>query len=145
MKLKFINYFMNIAEETSKLSSAIKLKVGCIAVNNDRILSIGYNGTVSGWDNACEELIGGKLVTKPEVIHAEMNCLMKLAQSNDSSKNSVLFTTHSPCIECAKAIYQAGASKVIYKHVYRSLEGINFLRKCDIPILSYEKVLHTYV
>mgnify|MGYP003332754838 CR=1 FL=1 len=142
MKEKFITYYMNIAEETAKLSSAIRLKAGCIAVKDNRILSIGYNGTVSGWSNVCEEVIDGNLITKQEVLHAEMNCLMKLCQSHESSLGATLFITHSPCIHCSKAIYQAGIKRVIYKHDYRLPDGINFIKKCnDIVIEKYDDII----
>ena len=75
-----------------------------------------------------------RLVTKDEVLHAEMNCLMKLARSNESGEGGTLFLTHSPCIHCAKAIYQAGISEIYYGEDYRSEDGVNFLRKCKVPI-----------
>lgn len=128
MKKKFIDYFMRVAQETASLSSAEKLKVGCVIVRDDRILSIGYNGTPTGWDNCCEE--DGK--TKPEVIHAESNALTKLCQSNESSKGAVAFVTHSPCVDCAKLLYQAGISEVIYREEYRSRSGIEFLHKAGV-------------
>lgn len=170
MKKKFLDYFMRVAELTSELSSAQRLKVGAILVKNDRIISLGYNGTPSGWDNNCEdriyntrfsELSNGewidpltykivdidqeypiigedgkryRLKTKPEVLHAEMNCLMKVAQGNESSKDSTLFVTHAPCLDCAKAIYQANIGTVFYKNVYRTDAGIEFLKKCGLSI-----------
>ncbi|MCX6783277.1 MAG: deaminase [Candidatus Levybacteria bacterium] len=139
MKIKFIEFYMRIAEETALLSSAIRLKVGGIAVKDDKIISIGYNGTPSGWDNNCEYMLDGKLKTKDEVIHSEINILMKIARSNESSLNCILFLTHSPCIECAKAIYQSGIGKIIYKEDFRSMDGVNFLQKCGIPITKYNK------
>ena len=75
-----------------------------------------------------------RLVTKDEVLHAEMNCLMKVAQGTESTKDATLFTTDAPCIHCAKAIFQAGISEVIYKKVYRTDEGIHFLEKCGVKI-----------
>lgn len=75
-----------------------------------------------------------RLVTKDEVLHAEMNCLMKVAQGTESSKDATLFTTDAPCIHCAKAIFQAGISEVIYKKVYRTDEGLHFLEKCGVKI-----------
>jgi len=123
------------------MSRARKLKVGCIAVKDDKILSSGWNGTPAGWDNNCEDVIqledpelGEMLKTKPEVIHAEMNCLMKLARSTESGEGAAIFITHSPCIECAKGIYQAGIKTVYYTDEYRSDAGINFLEKCGITI-----------
>ena len=130
IKPKFVKYFATIAKETAKLSSAIKLQVGCVIVKDNRILSVGYNGTPSGWDNCCEE--DGK--TKPEVLHAEANALMKLCQSTESSKGATLFVTHTPCIECAKLIYQACISQVYYINEYNATKGCGqeFLEKAGI-------------
>lgn len=140
VKTKFVKYFATIAEETAKLSSAIKLQVGCVIVKDNRILSVGYNGTPSGWDNECEEVIKWPngdikfLTTKPEVLHAEANALMKLCQSTESSKGATLFVTHTPCIECAKLIYQAGISQVYYINQYDATKGCGqeFLEKAGI-------------
>ena len=135
-----MKYFATIAEETAKLSSAIKLQVGCVIVKDNRILSVGYNGTPSGWDNECEEVIKWPngdikfLTTKTEVLHAEANALMKLCQSTESSKGATLFVTHTPCIECAKLIYQAGISQVYYINQYDATKGCgqDFLEKAGI-------------
>lgn len=140
IKPKFVKYFATIAEETAKLSSAKKLQVGCVIVKDNRILSVGYNGTPSGWDNECEEVIKWPngdikfLTTKPEVLHAEANALMKLCQSTESSKGATLFVTHTPCIECAKLIYQAGILQVYYINQYDATKGCGqeFLEKAGI-------------
>lgn len=135
MKQRFINYYMDVAKRTSELSYANKLKVGSIIVNNDRIISIGYNGSPSGWSNELEYFLeDGSLKTKDEVIHAEMNAISKLAKSNESGENSIMFITHSPCIQCAKGIFVSGISEIYYSEEYRSLDGINFLKKCGIPV-----------
>lgn len=148
IKQKFIPYFAKIAEETAQLSSAIKLKVGCVIVKDSRILSIGYNGTPSGWDNNCETYIGSfkekqgmpidssLYKTKPEVLHAEANALMKLCQSTESSKSATLFVTHTPCIECSKLIYQAGIAQVYYINTYNASKGcgLEFLEKAGIEV-----------
>jgi dCMP deaminase len=137
VKSKFVKYFATIAEETAKLSSAKKLKVGCVIVKDNRILSIGYNGTPSGWDNECE----ADGMTKPEVLHAEANALMKLAQSTESSKNAVLFVTHTPCIECAKLIYQAGIKEVYYINEYNATKGCGqqFLEKAGVEVCQLKQ------
>ena len=140
IKPKFVKYFATIAEETAKLSSAIKLQVGCVIVKDNRILSVGYNGTPSGWDNECEHIIKWPngdikfLTTKPEVLHAEANALMKLCRSTESSEGATLFVTHTPCIECAKLIYQAGISQVYYINEYNATKGCGqeFLEKAGI-------------
>mgnify|MGYP000865308457 CR=1 len=140
MKSKFLSYFANIASETAKLSTAKKIQVGCVIVKDNRILSIGYNGMPSGWSNDCEHIIdtGTNIYyeTKPEVLHAEANALMKLCKSTDSSQGAVLFVTHYPCIECAKLIYQAGICMVYYINDYTASKGTgkDFLHKAGIDV-----------
>ena len=140
MKAKFKQAFMKTAYVFAELSSAIKLKVGAVVVKDDRIISLGYNGTPTGWDNVCElEIINFQdgsvqLKTKSEVIHAEMNALMKLASSTESGKGAAIFITHSPCMECAKGIYQTGITEVYYTDAYRNVDGIEFLQKCGITV-----------
>ena len=132
---------MEVAEITANLSYAKRLKVGCVIVKDDRILSIGYNGTPPGHDNCCENEVEESLVTKPEVIHAEANAILKLAQSTDSAKDSVLFVTHCPCMECVKMIISCGISAIIYKHEYRFHEQLELLRKCNIRVYNYDMLL----
>jgi len=124
---------MDVAERFAQLSSAKKLKVGAIVVKGDSIVSVGYNGTPSGWSNKCEDKNGE---TVPEVIHAEANCVAKLAKSCISGENSTMFITHAPCIHCAKIIYGAGIGVVYYKNVYRDDSGVKFLKKCGITVLQ---------
>ena len=131
MKPKFEKMYMEIAETVSKMSYAKRLQVGAIVVKDNRIISIGYNGTPSGWDNNCED---ENNKTKPEVIHAEANSIMKLASSNESGKGSVMFLTHAPCIDCAKLIYGSGIVQVYYKHKYRDQSGVEFLKKCNVIV-----------
>jgi len=130
MKQKFIDAYMDVAERFAQLSSAKRLQVGAIVVKDDRIISIGYNGMPSGWDNCCEH--EGK--TKPEVLHAESNAIAKLASSHESGKDATLLCTHAPCIDCAKLIYQSGITTVYYKNDYRSTQGIEFLERSGISI-----------
>jgi len=143
MKPKFIKYFAKIAEETAKLSTAKKLQVGCVIVKDSRILSVGYNGTPAGWDNACEEVVPPnewvdyeQLKTKPEVIHAERNALDKVAKSTESTDGAALFVTHTPCIECAKSIYNTGIKEVYYINEYDATigSGLEFLEKAGIEV-----------
>jgi len=139
MKQKFIDAYIDVAERFSQLSSAIRLKVGAIVVKDDRIISIGYNGMPSGWDNTCEEQDNfDNLKTRPEVLHAEANAITKLAKSNESGKGATLFCTHSPCIDCAKLIYQSGIEEVYYKNSYRNNDGVEFLTRSDIKIIKLE-------
>jgi dCMP deaminase len=146
LKDRWVQYYAKIAKETALLSSAKKLQVGCVIVRDNRILSIGYNGMPSGWSNECEtstedldytHTFNQKyLTTKPEVLHAEANALMKLCQSTESSRSATLFVTHFPCIECAKLIYQAGISQVYYINEYDASKGsgYNFLREAGIEV-----------
>jgi dCMP deaminase len=135
MKGKLKNAYMEVAKTFSNCSTAKRLKVGAILVKNGNIISFSYNGTPSGFDNECEDLIDGKLVTKSIVLHAEENLLMKIAKSNESSEDSIMFVTHSPCIKCARLIYQAGIKKVYYEEEYRDISGVEFLRdKCKIEV-----------
>lgn len=165
MKPKIIKAHMQVAEIYAKLSSARKLQVGCVIVKDDKIISIGYNGMPTGWDNNCEDkeymspAAGGwldpdevreqwpfedskghyKLTTKLEVIHAEANALVKVARSCESTEGATLFVTHSPCMQCAKLIYQSGIKQVFYRDNYHTSDGINFLKQTGITITKLEE------
>ena len=137
MKQKFIDAYMDTAVRFSKLSTARRLNVGSIIVKDDRIISIGYNGTPAGWDNNCEILLeDGTLKTKPETIHAEANAVAKLAKYGESGQNATMFVTHAPCMECAKTIYVSGIIELYYLNDYRSSEGLDFLKKCGIRVVK---------
>lgn len=130
---------MKVAYTFAELSSAKRLHVGAIVVKDDRIISIGYNGMPAGWDNDCEEVLGWKdgnvvLKTRPEVLHAESNAVAKLARSSESGLGATLFVTHSPCMECAKIIYQSGISVVYYDQDYRDDAGIKFLQASGVEV-----------
>jgi dCMP deaminase len=137
---------MKAAETYAELSNAKRLQVGSIIVKDDKVISIGYNGTPSGWDNNCEnetvELYSDYegaihstiLKTKPEVIHAEMNAIGKLAKSVSSGEDATMYVTHAPCFDCAKLIHIAGIKKVFYRNAYRTTDGIEFLTKCKIEV-----------
>jgi len=144
MKQKWIDAFMDTAERFAQLSSAKRLKVGAVVVKDNRIISIGYNGMPSGWTNECEEVVtptlpylqgdGPTLKTKDEVIHAEANAVAKLARDGESGKDSTMFCTHAPCIQCAKIIYGAGIKNLYYRNSYRDEAGLLFLKQCDIEV-----------
>jgi dCMP deaminase len=141
MKEKFKHAYMQTAKTFAELSHAKRLKVGCIIVKDDRIISIGYNGMPAGWSNVCEDIAEkGDLKTKPEVLHAESNAIAKLAKSNESGNGATMFITHSPCLECAKLIYQSGISTVIYNDLYRNENGLSFLEKSGLKLeqLQYQ-------
>lgn len=135
MKEKLKRAYMRTAQTFAELSSAQRLHVGAIIVKDDRIISIGYNGMPSGWSNICEDVLeDGTLKTKPEVLHAETNAIAKLAKSNESGEGAAIFVTHSPCLECAKLIFQSGIRQVFYNQEYRNSLGIDFLDKSGIEI-----------
>ena len=154
MKQKFIHLYMDWAKRLSQLSHAKRLQVGAVIVKDDTVISYGYNGMPAGWDNNCENKIyanewtvdanewqykdaDGKLYnlkTKSEVLHAESNAISKLARSHNSGAGADIFITHSPCIECAKLIYQSGISRVFYSKDYRDRSGIDFLLRSGVPV-----------
>lgn len=138
MKPKFIDYFMGIADLTSKLSYAKRLNVGAVIVKGNQIIGTGYNGMPTGWENNCElALEDGTLKTKPEVLHAESNAIAKVSRSTESSEGATLFCTHAPCIDCAKLIYQAGIATVYYREQYRDDSGLKFLSQGNINVHQY--------
>ena len=146
MKQKLLNAYMKTAETFSECSTAKRLHVGAIVVKDDRIISIGYNGMPSGWDNNCEYRVTeycdvtkswlptGETKTKPEVLHAETNAIAKLAKSNESGLGATMFITHAPCLDCAKLVYQSGINTVYYRNSYRNEDGIQFLAKAGVTI-----------
>ena len=165
MKHKYISLYMDIAERISQMSHAKRLQVGSVIVKENTILSYGWNGRPAGWPNTCEykeykkpHWIGidpmtltpfdelypledeegrYRWVTKPETLHSEMNALMKVAQSTESSSGATLFCTHAPCIDCAKAIFQAGISNLYYREEYRSTSGTQFLKISGVNVHRY--------
>jgi dCMP deaminase len=139
MKQKHIEAYMKTAEVFAECSTATRLHVGAIIVKDERIISIGYNGTPSGWDNNCEDIKINNdgdyvTVTKPEVLHAETNAIAKLAKFDGSGSGSVLFVTHAPCLDCAKLVFQSGISSVYYRNSYRNNDGVDFLAKAGLII-----------
>jgi len=151
---------MDWAARSAQLSHAKRLQVGAVIVKNDTVISYGYNGMPSGWDNACEyknydlskdfngnyfpdpenlypfEDERGRygLKTKPEVLHAESNAIAKLAKGTSSGDGASIFITHSPCHDCAKLIYQSGINTVYYRSSYRDNSGIDFLIKSGVEV-----------
>jgi dCMP deaminase len=140
MKQKFIDLYMDWATRVSQLSYARRLQVGAVIVKDDCVISYGYNGMPAGWDNNCEDEIrypdaeGVVLKTRPEVLHAESNAVSKLAKTSNSGNEADIFITHSPCLECAKLIYQSGIKRVWYGINYRDESGIDFLRKSGVEV-----------
>ena len=140
MKQKYIDLYNDFAERTAKLSHARRLQVGAVIVKDDTVISYGYNGMPAGWDNNCEfdytdpQTKQTRLVTKPEVLHAESNAIAKLARSSNSGIGADLFVTHSPCIECAKLVFQAGIKRVWFSTEYRDNTGVDFLVNSGIEV-----------
>jgi dCMP deaminase len=111
-------------------------QVGAIIVKDKMIISDGYNGTSSGFENICED---ENNVTKPYVLHAEANAITKVAKSNNSSQDATLYVTSSPCMECSKLIIQAGIKRVVFSDSYRVQDGIKLLEKAGIEVIQIEE------
>ena len=127
--------YMKMAQCWATLSKAKRKQVGCLIVKDGTIISDGYNGTPSGFDNECEwEAENYRLVTKPEVLHAESNAISKLAKSTQGSDGATLYATCSPCMECSKLIIQCGIRRVVYGEKYRNSDGLKLLKKAGIGI-----------
>lgn len=133
--------YMDVANRVAQESRAVRAKVGAVLVADDNMVSYGWNGTPSGDDNSCEVIAeDGQLVTKPEVLHAESNCLMKLiSKGGTPASGSTLYVTMSPCFECAKLIKQAKIKRVVFGEQYRDERGIDFLRQRGVQVEKMEK------
>lgn len=121
--------YLRMADIWAENSYCVRRKVGAILVKDQMIISDGYNGTPSGFENVCEDEGG---VTKPYVLHAEANAITKVARSNNSSDGSTLYITASPCVECAKLIIQAGIERVVFNEIYRITDGIDLLKRAGV-------------
>lgn len=123
--------YLRMARIWAENSYCRRRKVGALVVKEKMIISDGYNGTPSGFENVCEDETN---TTKPYVLHAEANAITKLARSSNNSEGATLYVTASPCIECAKLIIQAGIKRVIYAEQYRLTDGIDLLRRANIEV-----------
>ncbi len=132
---KYDKFFIKLAENYSELSFAKRKKVGAVIVKENSVISDGYNGTPSGYDNNCEDPHGN---TFWYVLHAEANAILKTAKNNQNCKDSTLYVTMSPCKECAKLIIQSGIKKVIYRDLYRDTTGIDFLGTIGIECVKID-------
>jgi len=130
-QLKYDKAYLRMAQEWGKLSYCERKKVGAIIVKDRMIISDGYNGTPTGFENFCED-DGG--YTKWYVLHAEANAISKVASSTQSCKGGTLYITLSPCKECSKLIHQAGIIRVVYSKAYKDDSGIIFLKKAGIDV-----------
>lgn len=123
--------YLRMARIWAENSYCKRRQVGALVVKDKMIISDGYNGTPSGFENICEDELG---VTKPYVLHAEANAITKLARSGNNSEGSTLYVTASPCIECAKLIIQAGIRRVVYAEKYRLTDGIDLLMRAGVEV-----------
>jgi dCMP deaminase len=124
--------YLEMARIWAKNSYCTRRQVGALVVKNNMIISDGYNGTPSGFENVCEDENG---ITKPYVLHAEANAITKLARSSNNSEGATIYITASPCIECAKLIIQAGIKRVVYGEKYRLTDGIELLERAGIEVV----------
>ena len=129
--------YLKMAEIWAQNSYCKRRKVGALIVKEKMIISDGYNGTPSGFENICED---ENNVTKPYVLHAEANAITKVAKSNNSSEDATLYVTSSPCMECAKLIIQAGIKRVVFTESYRVEDGIKLLKRANIEIKQVEEL-----
>jgi len=135
MSSKFDHSYLRMAEIWAQNSYCKRRKVGALIVKDKMIISDGYNGTPSGFENICEDENG---VTKPYVLHAEANAITKVAKSGNSSAGATLYVTASPCMECSKLIIQSGITRVVYRDAYRLMDGIELLKRAGIEVEQSE-------
>ena len=133
---KFDRSYLDMAAIWAKNSYCKRRQVGALIVKDRMIISDGYNGTPSGFENVCEDEGG---ITKPYVLHAEANAITKVSKSGNSSEGATLYVTASPCMECAKLIIQAGIKRVVYSDEYRLTDGIDLLRRAGIECEKVDK------
>ena len=134
-QLRYDTAYIKMALEWGKLSRCTRKQVGALIVKDKMIISDGYNGTPSGFDNCCEDDEGK---TKWEVLHAEANAILKVAASSQSCKGATLYITLSPCRECSKLIHQAGIKRLVYSRGYRDTSGLEFLEKAGVELVHLE-------
>lgn len=134
---KFDKSYLQMASIWARNSYCKRRQVGAILVKDRMIISDGYNGTPSGFENVCEDENG---VTKPYVLHAEANAISKIAKSGNSSEGATLYVTASPCLECSKLIIQAGIRRVVYRDEYRLTDGVDLLRRAGIDVERVDNI-----
>jgi len=138
---KYDRAYLRIAQEWGQLSYCRRKKVGAIIVKDRMIISDGYNGTPSGFENCCEDDAGD---TKWYVLHAEANAVLKVARSTQSCEGATLYITMSPCKDCSKLIHQAGITRVVYKTAYKDSAGIDFLTKAGVAVVCIPNLDQEY-
>ena len=132
-QIQFDKSYLDMAEVWSKNSYCKRRQVGALLVKNKMIISDGYNGTPSGFENICEDETGH---TKPYVLHAEANAITKVAKSGNSSEDATMYVTTAPCLVCSKLIIQARIKRLVYRDSYRITDGIDLLRKVGIEVVN---------
>ncbi|HJB44975.1 MAG TPA: dCMP deaminase family protein [Candidatus Coprenecus merdipullorum] len=135
---QFDRSYLEMARVWAKNSYCTRRKVGALLVKDRMIISDGFNGTPSGFENICEDPATGK--TKPYVLHAEANAITKVAKSGNNSQGATLYVTDAPCLECAKLIIQAGIKRVVYLIEYSVRDGIELLRRAGIEVCKYDMI-----
>lgn len=136
-KLKYDLAYLRMATEWGKLSYCNRKQVGAIIVRDKMIISDGYNGTPSGFENCCED---EENLTKWYVLHAEANAILKVARSTQSCEGATLYITLSPCKECSKLIHQSGIKRVVYLNEYKDTSGVDFLRKAGVEAEHLQEI-----
>lgn len=138
-QLRYDTAYLKMAVEWGKLSHCTRKKVGALIVKDNAIISDGYNGTPSGFDNCCEDENGA---TQWYVLHAEANAILKVAKSTNNCVGATLYLTLSPCKDCSKLIIQAGITRLVYMHNYKDTTGVDFLRKAGVQVEQLENITH---
>ena len=136
-QLKYDKAYLRLAKSWANLSHCVRKKVGAIIVKDGMIISDGFNGTPSGFDNSCENVQGE---THWYVLHAEANAILKVAKSSNNCKGSTLYVTLSPCKDCSKLILQAGIKRVVYQNAYKDVSGLEFLKGADVELMQISDI-----
>lgn len=141
-QLKYDIAYMKMAMEWSQLSHCERRKVGAIIVKDNMIISDGYNGTPSGFENCCEDDEG---YTKWYVLHAEANAILKVARSTQSCQGATLYVTLSPCKDCSKLIHQSGINRVVFSETYKDCSGLDFLKSAGVSVVGLDVEAKKYI
>ena len=136
-KIRYDRAYLRLAESWAKLSHCTRKKVGAIIVKDQMIISDGYNGTPSGFPNACENDNGE---THWYVLHAEANAILKVSKSTNNTAGSTLYLTHSPCKDCSKLILQSGIKRLVYMEQYKDTSGLSFLAEAGLEIIQIKQI-----
>lgn len=136
-QLRYDKAYLRMAQEWAKLSHCTRKQVGAIIVKDRMIISDGFNGTPTGFENCCEDDAG---ITKWYVLHAEANAILKVARSTHGCDGATLYLTLSPCKECSKLVHQAGIKRLVYMNGYKDDDGLSFLEKAGVEIVQIEDI-----